>query len=67
MQIRNKNLTGHYSRSTNTSVFKDLNIVKHPYYLHEKEVCCPCRQGPGPITILFLYVNHITYGSLIDN
>jgi hypothetical protein len=52
MQIRNKNLTGHYSRSTNTSVFKDLNIVKHPYYLHEKYVV-PVDKALAPLQYCF--------------
>ena len=56
MQIRIKQLSGSMNIRS-TLIFKDPNVAKHLFLLHDKYVIVPADKAP---TTLFLCVNHIT-------
>ena len=57
IQIIIKKLSGSMS-TRSTSIFKDPNGAKHLYLLHDKYVIVAADKGP--LTVLYLCVNHIT-------
>ena len=58
----NKNYKKNLNGSMNThaiSIFKDSNVAKHIYHLHDKYVVVPSDKAPNAPTTSSLCINHI--------